>query len=88
MDREAVPPPRTRTAPTTSQPAPRPRPTPASRAVESEGPSVAEAVRKGLCELGPVDASQVQVEVVQEPVKGFFGRLKPPAEVRLTTGFS
>jgi ribosomal protein S1 len=94
IDRDAVPL-RTPTARTASQPAPRPGSTPIQgpraarpstpRTVESEGPSVDEAVRKGLRKLGLVDASGVQIEVVQEPVKGFFGRLKQPAQVRLTT---
>jgi predicted RNA-binding protein with RPS1 domain len=68
---------------TRSRPAPRLRPSPAPRIVESEGSSVEDAVRNGLRELGLFDASEVRVEVVQEPLKGFLGRLKKPARVRL-----
>ncbi len=56
-----------------------------SRIIEVEGDSVQDAVACGLKQLGLSDPSRVHVEVLQESVKGFFGRLKHPARVRLRT---
>lgn len=55
------------------------------RVIEIEGDSVQDAVARGLEQLGLSDSSRVHVEVLQEPVKSFLGRVKDPARVRLMT---
>jgi predicted RNA-binding protein with RPS1 domain len=58
-----------------------PRRTP--RAATAPGDSVDEAVRKAAAQLG-LPASRLKVEVLTEPKKGFLGRTKQQARVRVT----
>ncbi len=55
------------------------------RVIEVEGSSVEEAVERGMRQLNVSDPSLVHVQVIQDPVTGFLGRLKEPARVRLTS---
>lgn len=55
-----------------------------SASVDISGRSVEEAIDKGLAQLG-VGRDQVQVEVLREPSRGFFGLGATEALVRLTT---
>lgn len=50
--------------------------------MEFEGKTVAEAIEKGLNELG-LDESAVEIKVKEEPVKGLFGKLKGKAVVEI-----
>ena len=49
--------------------------------VVTTGRTVAEAVESALNKLG-VDESDAEIEIVQEPQKGLFGRLRAEAQVR------
>lgn len=53
------------------------------RSIESTGKSVDEAIFKGLQELG-ISIDEVDIELVNEGVKGVFGIGAKPAKVRLT----
>ncbi len=52
------------------------------RSIETTGDNLEEAIAKGLAELG-VKASDVIVEVLEEPSRGVFGLGARPARVRL-----
>lgn len=45
-----------------------------------EGKTVEEAIEKGLSELG-ISKEQADIKVIEEAVKGIFGRIKTPATV-------
>ena len=49
--------------------------------VVTTGRTVSEAVESALDKLG-VDEQDAEIEVVQEPQKGLFGRLRAEAQVR------
>lgn len=53
------------------------------RAIETTADTVEDAIAKGLAELGGVTASDVIVEVLEEPSRGMFGLGARPARVRL-----
>ncbi len=54
-----------------------------SDVVEVSASSVAEAIQKGLIQLG-VDRDEVEIEVISEGSRGIFGIGAEPARVRLT----
>ncbi len=45
-----------------------------------EGKTVEEAIQKGLSELG-IEQNDADIKVIEQPVKGLFGRVKTPATV-------
>jgi spoIIIJ-associated protein len=54
-----------------------------TQAVEKTGKTIDEAVKNALTELC-ADMEDVEIEVVEEPVKGIFGLMSRPAKVRVT----
>ncbi len=51
--------------------------------MEFTGKTVAEAIEKGLTELG-IAEEKAEVKIIEEPTKGLFGRLKGKAVVEIT----
>ena len=51
--------------------------------MEFTGKTVEEAVEKGLAELG-ITEDQAEIKVIEEPVKGLFGKIKKEAVVSVT----